>query len=293
MTLWTIVLYQLLIFIIIPKSLIISASNDTFISNGGLVKIDGRIVNGTKATTGEFPYIVSLRRTTTKSFFCGGNVINERWILTAGHCMFQNDKLISESSILVIGGELQLNPPSIKRQTSYVTKRILHPQYDHDYLKNDIALLLMKTPFIINSYLNLIQLALTMPAPGTKCIVAGWGYLEENNHIPSNDLMYVELPLLSNVICEKLLGDLIYIGPSIFCAGYEEGTKDSCQGDSGGPLVCNGLLTGIVSGGEGCARPKRPGFYTKTTQDCHELQTHDAQTLIYNKYNLAPMHTSS
>lgn len=41
--------------------------------------------------------------------------------------------------------------------------------------------------------------------------------------------MYVELPLLSNGICEKLLGDLIYIGPSIFCAGYEEGTKDSCQ----------------------------------------------------------------
>lgn len=37
----------------------------------------------------------------------------------------------------------------------------------------------MKTPFIINSYLNLIQLALTMPVPGTKCIVAGWGYLEE------------------------------------------------------------------------------------------------------------------
>lgn len=34
------------------------------------------------------------------------------------------------------------------------------------------------------------------------------------------------------------------------------------QGDSGGGMICDGVLTGIVSFGHGCARPNFPGIYT-------------------------------
>lgn len=43
----------------------------------------GKIVGGSTATPGQFPHQASLR-STAGAHFCGGTILNSRWVLSAG-----------------------------------------------------------------------------------------------------------------------------------------------------------------------------------------------------------------
>ena len=54
------------------------------------------------------------------------------------------------------------------------------------------------------------------------------------------------------------------------CAGHEEGGKDGCGSDSGAGLITNVgghmILSGVMSGGIRCGKPKQPGIYTRVSK---------------------------
>ncbi|XP_047214188.1 transmembrane protease serine 9-like isoform X1 [Girardinichthys multiradiatus] len=81
--------------------------------------------------------------------------------------------------------------------------------------------------------------------------------------------MEVEVPVVGNRRCKCSYGEN-GITDNMLCAGLLEGGKDSCQGDSGGPMVSKQggrwIQAGIVSFGEGCAKPDFPGVYTRVSQ---------------------------
>nr|XP_033340298.1 trypsin-2-like [Megalopta genalis] len=224
--------------------------------------LTGRIVNGTKAVSKQFPYQVSLQRSYNSRHFCGGSLIDEYYVLTAAHCMFLNGEQILPWTVAIVAGELQLDTQTKAGQRRGVDEIYVHSEFNSSTLQNDVALLHLKVPFKLTEEITPILLAVEPPKADTVCQVSGWGYTAENYPVVSNDLMYVDLPIVDTEVCAKLMVNITDMLPGMFCAGYMEGQRDACQGDSGGGMICNGHLTGVVSGGYGCAHPQTPGIYS-------------------------------
>ncbi|XP_061399539.1 serine proteinase stubble [Musca vetustissima] len=241
-----------------------------------LTRPETRIVGGKSAAFGRWPWQVSVRRTSFFGFSsthrCGGALINENWIATAGHCV--DDLLISQIRIRV--GEydfahVQEQLPYIERG---VSKKIVHPQYNFFTYEYDLALVKMEQPLEFAPHVSPICLPETDSLLiGMNATVTGWGRLSEGGTLPSV-LQEVSVPIVSNDNCKSMFlraGRQEFIPEIFLCAGYENGGQDSCQGDSGGPLQVksqNGhyFLAGIISWGIGCAEANLPGVCTRISK---------------------------
>ena len=107
-----------------------------------------------------------------------------------------------------------------------------------------------------------------LAAPGTPSVIVGWGTTSEDGD-PSDVLREASIPILPDQTCSNDYGGN-FVKRTMLCAGYLPGGIDTCQGDSGGPLFVDDgfglpLEVGIVSFGDGCARPDTPGVYTRVS----------------------------
>jgi hypothetical protein len=77
-------------------------------------------------------------------------------------------------------------------------------------------------------------------------------------------LQKVQVEVIPYSTCDELYGGFID-RPTMICAG----TENACFGDSGGPLFVREneqmVQVGVVSFGQGCARPDRPGVYSRVS----------------------------
>uniref|UniRef100_A0A2K5JCW2 trypsin n=1 Tax=Colobus angolensis palliatus TaxID=336983 RepID=A0A2K5JCW2_COLAP len=199
---------------------------------------DDKIIGGYTCGENSVPYQVSLNY---GYHFCGGSLINEEWVVSAAHCY----KTLGEHNIEFINA----------------AKIIPHPKYNEvKKYNNDIMLIKLSTPAVINAHVSTISLPTAPPAPDTVCLISGWGNTLSSGADYPDELQCLDAPVLTQAECEVSYPGRIT--SNMFCVGFLEGGKDSCQGDSGGPVVYNGQLQGVVSWGYGCAKNK-PGVYTK------------------------------
>ncbi|KAG5335449.1 STUB proteinase, partial [Acromyrmex charruanus] len=235
-----------------------------------------RIVGGKDASFGRWPWQVSVRRTSFFGFSsthrCGGAVLNENWIATAGHCV--DDLLTSQIRIRV--GEYDFS--SVQERLPYVergvAKKVVHPKYNFFTYEYDLALVRLESSLTFAAHISPICLPATDDLLiGENATVTGWGRLSEGGTLPSV-LQEVSVPIVSNDRCKSMFlraGRHEFIPDIFLCAGYETGGQDSCQGDSGGPLQVRGkdgryFLAGIISWGIGCAEANLPGVCTRISK---------------------------
>lgn len=225
-----------------------------------------KIVGGTTATPHSWPWQVALY---TKSFlgswyqFCGGSVINENWILTAGHCFYGHGNI---ANYKVIAGAQNLKQSEPEQQTVTLKNIFVNPQYDQQTTTHDSTLLQLATPLKLTDAVSPVCLAnpgSSLP-DGTVAWITGWGSTREGGQTTAT-LMQTDVPIVNHDTCAKEYQGEQTVDDTMICAGYEKGGHDTCQGDSGGPLVSNvnGSWTqfGITSWGQGCAEAGYAGVY--------------------------------
>ena len=252
-----------------------------------------RIIGGTEAQLGQFPWQVSIHARVDiarpgdtpirKGHFCSGSLIVDdalsTWVLTASHCLVFPGKHVEPSEIQIVSGVTQLSDPTKIVQDA--TAIITHPDYNRSTFENDIALIKLE-PLTERQrqheraqYRSVIELPipyeLEVMEPYSEVTASGWGVTVEGGFVPPNELQFVHVPVVDANACQEAYRPLGYnIANTMLCAGFRSGGRDACEGDSGGPLAArtttpdplDARLVGVVSWGKGCGRLRFYGVYT-------------------------------
>nr|XP_019544685.2 phenoloxidase-activating factor 1-like [Aedes albopictus] len=237
-------------------------------------------------TLTEFPWsaLIQYRKLAgIYGFHCGGTLINERYVVTAAHCVKavpRNWEIslvrLGEFDIKNSGADCdadQCSSPPVDIEVEHI---VVHEEYVTRLLSqyHDIALIRLVTDVRPTNFIRPIQL----PSPDiegllfttlTTAVSAGWGRTKTGSASTLKMKVLLNLETLS-YCAESYKSSGIKLRDGQLCASEWRGTG-VCSCDSGGPLMVQTggqfYLIGIVSLGPAkCGLKNAPGVYTSVVR---------------------------
>ncbi|KAH8356815.1 hypothetical protein KR200_006217 [Drosophila serrata] len=226
--------------------------------NCGLTGVVDRIVDGNNARHGQFPWMAYIYQN-ENDFTCGGSLIHKRFVLTAAHC------IVNDEYLTVRLGEYFTESRADSSIVYRVTMALRNRLYTKAEHINDIGILRLERDVQYNANIRPICImtdSRRVPYVGSYT-ASGWG--KTANSRTSAVLQMIELQDIDENRCYDHMG--LQLGPGQICAAHPTG--DTCLGDSGGPLVHSVNVDGtpryvqfgIVS--YGVSACIGPGVYTR------------------------------
>lgn len=164
---------------------------------------------------------------------CAGSVISPTVILTAANC------LSGSSGAQVTAGAHSIATVELSQQTRGVplSGYRIHAEYNPSNLNNDIATLIIDTPFIPDQFVQFValpDLGTTETFAGELATVTGWGLFSDDTNDVSFLLRSAQNSIITNEVCRTTFGGFII--SSTICMSTSGG-HGACHGDNGGPLT--------------------------------------------------------
>lgn len=227
--------------------------------------IGGTNVTNTQYTT-TYPFMVGLMAAQDPNAqFCGGTLIAPQWVMTAAHCYAPEEG--ANPAFIRIGSEDRLGVG----QYVPVTGHIINPDWDPDFLSNDIMLL--KLAYAPSPATPAVRAAVSDdPVAGDLATLIGWGVtMPGDGGFSSRILKLATLDVIDQTECEATwaaLEGVDFVSGNQICAIHYDtggGARQACNGDSGGPLLYAGKVVGIVSFGYLGCWDDAPNVFTRVS----------------------------
>ena len=237
-----------------------------------------RVVGGVSSIYGAWPWLASIYVRTSPytdnfTLVCGGSLINERWVISAAHCIWHRSNL----SLIIKLGDYVPNKDDPYEQTFEVESMKFGGNstqtYNYSISDNDIVLIKLSRNVTYTKYVRPICLLeqrhrdTSLILPSKSATVVGWGLYKENSKVYPNTPVEATIQFFERSKCNDHFGGIVLTRNMLCAKGYQ---SDACLGDSGGPLMCQSevdnrfTLCGIVSfGKELTCRKGVYGVYTK------------------------------
>lgn len=209
---------------------------------------------------------------------CGGTLISNRFVLTAGHCLQSSEHGdVKYVRLGIINLEINPNQTSDCPEHFNVLEIISHPNYTRRSVYNDIALLKLDRDVIFNPDIRPACLGdMRTFSNGTRFQAMGFGQVNHDGD-RTEHLIYVELEEFSHTECNDTYKFSInrrfkdgIIDETQLCAGSRKTIQDTCPGDSGGPIQIDhpiyykaAMVVGLTSFGKSCGFKNSPAVYTR------------------------------